>query len=101
MEAAGQQQFQGNLELTIDEWAATNATSWFVMLSVEWFDALAGPGYEDTHGSMNGDTFTLTIPNQSIDVDLISSTVVPLPGAVWLLGSGLLGLASIGRRKKA
>jgi len=23
---------------------------------------------------------------------------VPLPGAVWLLGSGLLGLAGIGRR---
>ncbi|MEZ5562498.1 MAG: VPLPA-CTERM sorting domain-containing protein [Gammaproteobacteria bacterium] len=101
MDAAGQQQFAGNLDLTIDEWAATGATSWFVILAVEWFDPLAAPGWEDTHGSMNGDTFTLTIPNQSIDVDLVSSTVVPLPGAVWLLGSGLLGLASIGRRKQS
>jgi hypothetical protein len=28
-------------------------------------------------------------------------SAVPLPAAVWLLGSGLLGLAGIGRRKKA
>jgi hypothetical protein len=27
------------------------------------------------------------------------STAVPLPAAIWLLGSGLLGLAGIGRRK--
>lgn len=29
------------------------------------------------------------------------TTVVPLPGAVWLFGSGLLGLASVARRQKA
>jgi hypothetical protein len=28
-----------------------------------------------------------------------TSTVTPLPAAVWLLGSGLLGLAGVGRRK--
>ena len=28
------------------------------------------------------------------------STLVPLPGAVWLLGSGLLGLVAFARRKK-
>ena len=28
-------------------------------------------------------------------------TVVPIPSAVWLLGSGLLGLIGIARRKKA
>jgi hypothetical protein len=27
------------------------------------------------------------------------STAVPLPAAIWLLGSGLLGLAGVGRRK--
>jgi hypothetical protein len=26
-------------------------------------------------------------------------TAVPLPAAVWLLGSGLLGLAGVARRK--
>ena len=30
----------------------------------------------------------------------LSGTAVPLPAAVWLFGSGLLGLAGISRRKK-
>ena len=42
--------------------------------------------------SATGD-LTYTIPG------VVSA--VPLPAAVWLLGSGLLGLAGIGRRKKA
>jgi hypothetical protein len=29
-----------------------------------------------------------------------TSTSVPLPAAVWLLGSGLMGLAGVGRRRK-
>ena len=33
--------------------------------------------------------------------DISSKTVVPLPPAVWLFGSGLLGLAGIARRRKA
>ena len=37
----------------------------------------------------------------SADLDAIAalSTAVPIPGAVWLLGSGLLGLVGIRRRK--
>ena len=31
----------------------------------------------------------------------VQGTVVPVPAAVWLFGSGLLGLAGIARRKKA
>jgi len=36
-----------------------------------------------------------------LDNVLIDATVVPLPAAAWLFGSGLLGLVGIGRRKKA
>ncbi|HFD81339.1 MAG TPA: VPLPA-CTERM sorting domain-containing protein, partial [Gammaproteobacteria bacterium] len=32
--------------------------------------------------------------------DVIEASVVPLPAAVWLFGSGLVGLAGIARRKK-
>jgi hypothetical protein len=33
--------------------------------------------------------------------DLVPAAVVPVPAAVWLFGSGLLGLAGMARRKKA
>jgi len=47
---------------------------------------------------------SLTWINGSIDdetgIDNISFNTVPIPGAIWLLGSGLLGLVAIRRRKK-
>jgi hypothetical protein len=36
-----------------------------------------------------------------ITVTNSGATPVPLPAAVWLLGSGLLGLFGVGRRRKA
>ena len=36
-----------------------------------------------------------------LNLDSVTSTVVPVPAAVWLFGSGLLGLIGIARRKKA
>lgn len=43
--------------------------------------------------SFNGTTLSLTANGKS-------PPPVPLPAAVWLLGSGLLGLAGIGRRRR-
>ena len=37
----------------------------------------------------------------SFDAHLVPVTAVPVPTAVWLFGSGLLGLAGIARRRKA
>jgi hypothetical protein len=34
-------------------------------------------------------------------LEMVSNNTVPLPAAVWLLGSGLLGLAGVGRRRPA
>ncbi|MEA3242882.1 MAG: VPLPA-CTERM sorting domain-containing protein [Pseudomonadota bacterium] len=34
-----------------------------------------------------------------IDLSATASSVVPIPAAVWLFGSGLLGLVGIARRK--
>jgi len=53
-----------------------------------------------THGttlSLAGSTnFTL-----NANGDLLVPAAVPLPAAVWLMGSGLLGLLGVGRRRKA
>ncbi|MDH5484389.1 MAG: VPLPA-CTERM sorting domain-containing protein [Gammaproteobacteria bacterium] len=48
-------------------------------------------------GSMDYSTFAWAV--QSGDVGDISA--VPVPAAVWLFGSGLLGLVSLARREKA
>ena len=37
----------------------------------------------------------------SIAYDNFTITAVPVPAAVWLFGSGLIGLVGIARRKKA
>jgi hypothetical protein len=36
-----------------------------------------------------------------IQYTIAGGTAVPVPAAIWLLGSGILGLAGVGRRKKA
>ena len=64
----GQFGFSGNLNISIDDWSASQATHWYAVLTVDWNDALAQRGYEDTHGSHNGDTLTFTVPGDSIDL---------------------------------
>jgi hypothetical protein len=49
------------------------------------------PGY-----NANFDVDTITITGLTI----VDPEPVPLPAAVWLFGSGLLGLLGIARRKK-
>lgn len=36
-----------------------------------------------------------------MEILAITASPVPVPGALWLFGPGLLGLASFGRRKKS
>jgi len=43
----------------------------------------------------------VTTAGLSFSVDSISVSAVPIPPAVWLFGSGMLGLVGMARRKKA
>jgi hypothetical protein len=52
-----------------------------------------------SNGTGNG-AWSLS-PTGDLTYTIAGVSAVPLPAAVWLLGSGLLGLAGIGRRKKA
>jgi hypothetical protein len=49
-------------------------------------------------GAAGGSTSFLEIDNVSVTADV---SAVPVPAAVWLFGSGLLGLVGVARRKKA
>jgi hypothetical protein len=42
----------------------------------------------------NGKTFLMVLD------DVVVTSAVPVPAAVWLFGSGLLGLFSFGRKKR-
>ena len=42
----------------------------------------------------------LDTSHQNVGVFMVRTSVVPVPSAVWLFGSGLIGLAGFGRRKK-
>jgi hypothetical protein len=54
----------------------------------------------DIHG-FNKTQGELTIEGQQYNSSfLLTPTVVPLPAAAWLFGSGLLGLAGMARRKR-
>ena len=39
--------------------------------------------------------------NNTFTVDTLRRTAVPIPAAVWLFGSGLIGLIGMSRRNKA
>ena len=47
------------------------------------------------------DLYALTYSIPEFTQDSVSVSTVPIPAAVWLFGSGLLGLVGMARRKKA
>ncbi|MDO8703920.1 MAG: VPLPA-CTERM sorting domain-containing protein [Sulfuricaulis sp.] len=84
-----------------------SATTWTVFLTTEM---RAGATVGDRNGSALSD-FSSTLSSQIVyDPNLIVASEsgvfpamasVPVPAAVWLFGSGLLGLIGVARRKKA
>jgi len=46
-----------------------------------------------------GFDFTGSNASTAVSTDIINTSVVPVPAAVWLFGSGLIGLAGVARRR--
>ncbi|HUI62417.1 MAG TPA: VPLPA-CTERM sorting domain-containing protein [Steroidobacteraceae bacterium] len=95
--AASTAQGSGNLS-EIDTQFASDGTS---TSSVLYFDQLTTDG-STASGSVLSGFWTLTFDALTATTATLTWTptsTVPLPAAVWLLGSGLLGLAGIGRRR--
>ena len=55
----------------------------------------------DTPGRANAPVIPAVVPDHTRPGSDFGQAVVPVPAAVWLFGSGLLGLVGIARRKKA
>ncbi len=64
------------------------------LLSLKGNGILSGTNYLDTNATWSFSTASLSSYNMSIQT-------VPVPAAVWLFGSGLLGLVGIARRRTA
>ena len=64
-------------------WSGTNESVYGA-----WHFNLAGDGRQDCHGG-------ISIPLNGLAVHSGNITTVPIPGALWLLGSGLIGLISL------
>lgn len=62
----------------------------------EMFVRLTGPGFETGGAASIGDPLDLSTGAFSGTLN-----IVPVPAAVWLFGSGLIGLIGVSRRKKA
>jgi len=93
-------QFQGSAASeALSGYNPESSYQWAVFLTTYWSDPDAFDGnYLFSSGS--GDTLTLDIPAHSIDVGL-NTAPVPVPGAVWLLGSAALALGARRRRQAA
>ena len=88
-----------------DPFPLTNSMQTFTVLGSN-IHLGASPGVIDMTNiiSLNFDLFDLpgtTVDGWEYDIDnvKITTTVVPVPAAVWLFGSGLLGLIGVARRK--
>ena len=66
-------------------------------------DVSTSRGYNPFNGTDNDWTrlATFTLPTDQSTIPWAQFTAVPVPAAVWLFGSGLIGLVGIARRKKA
>lgn len=82
-----------------DNWTWALAQTGGPFIGNELYDAVQSTGAICTNGGPHcGPWVSLTDTDFAF---LIETTVIPIPAAVWLFGSGLLGLVGMARRKKA
>ena len=66
------------------------------LLTLKGAGRLSGNGFDATDATLSFSTRSLNSYDMSIETVI---TTVPVPAAVWLFGSGLLGLVGVARRK--
>jgi len=83
------------------------SSSFFGVANYTFDDIVTSSSFSFTGGSTQATVTSISSPESLGDVyfsmfgDVVTVEVVPVPAAVWLFGSGLLGLVGMARRKKA
>jgi len=91
-------------EMDVEGGAAMFFTAEGIFDGISYLSVLESPGFE-SNGFVNGPFDVSGYDNTGLvdgtwQVGSYSSiSAVPVPAAIWLFGSGLIGLAGIGRRK--
>lgn len=103
--------YEGSISLDVSSIPFTIGNNYMFQLtepSYNWFAKVHYEGYDGEDAYPDG-TFTTSrvidiYPNYDIDPALFDLnfhiSTVPIPGAIWLLGSGLIGLIGIRRKFK-
>ena len=91
--------------------ASSVTTSFGLLDGVTFFDAVAqGTIFDDSDGTSIAGTFSLSTQNFDAAQDAVNSfsatltagtAVIPVPAAAWMLGSGLLAMIAVSRRRKS
>jgi hypothetical protein len=84
-----------------------NASNWYSNGPTNLVTGLGSATLYEAHAVGQNSTLLATVTNigtvtlSASGLTFTAPAPVPLPAAIWLLGSGLLGLAGVGRRKLA
>jgi len=92
-----------NWFIGIPEFDNSHYTNPMMNSYVQGFDLGVTAPFFASHSKLLGGATNITLLdwNLAADGSLTYGAVIPVPAAVWLFGSGLLGLVGIARRRKA
>jgi hypothetical protein len=98
-EWAGTTTNPGNESTTYGNLFMTSAQAATLYAYENYFNSSSRSGISVTTANLSGTgTFTLNFASNQLDYNY-TATTVPIPPALWLLLSGLVGVAAIGRRR--